>query len=125
VAKNHWKYEGRPRYSPETEGYGTPEQWRSAFHVRMGYEEAKEYQRTSSRHGNNWEVLSEIAGVVVTRSSVWTEIKTAFRRASMNCHPDRVTQHGKSEEVATEEFKSASAAFAMLEHTYRTEGRLR
>ncbi len=112
-------------YDPAKEGYGSEVEWCSIFNVRMGFEEAKNYKAASKRKwGSDWTVLSEIAGVEVTENSPWSEIKSAFRKASMNSHPDRVTQHGKSPEAAEEEFKCASAAFAMLEDIYRSKGRM-
>jgi hypothetical protein len=112
-------------YDPATEGYGTPAEWQSIFNVRMGFEEAKEWKAGSKRQwGSDWTVLGDIAGVHIDENSMWSEIKAAFRKAAMNCHPDRVSQHGKTVEVATEEFKSASAAFAMLEDIYRSKNRL-
>jgi hypothetical protein len=128
MAKNHWKYEGRPRYNPEVEGYGSASEWASTFNVRMGFEEARGHKASGTKRKewkSDWDVLSEIAGVYLDENSMWNEIKSAFRRAAMNCHPDRVSQHGKTVEQATEEFKDASAAFAMLEDVYNVQGRLK
>lgn len=112
-------------YDPAKEGYGSEAEWCSIFNVRMGFEEAKNYKAASKRKwGSDWTVLGEIAGVEINEKSPWSDIKSAFRKASMNSHPDRVTQHGKSVDVATEEFKCASAAFAMLEDIYRSKGRM-
>ena len=112
-------------YDPAKEGYGSDAEWQSLFNVRMGFEEARNYKAASKRKwGSDWTVLSEIAGVHIDENSVWSEIKSAFRKASMNSHPDRVTQHGKDPAVAEEEFKCASAAFAMLEDIYTVQGRL-
>lgn len=136
-------------YEPSVEGYGSEAEWVSIFNVRMGFAEAKDWKADSKRTwGSDWAVLSEIAGLhkvhnatgtkcghcgldekdpvhtVLSETSMWDEIKKAFRKAAMNCHPDRVTQHGKSVEAATAEFKDAQAAFAMLEDIYRSGGRL-
>jgi DnaJ-domain-containing protein 1 len=114
-------------YNPEKEGYGDSREWASMFNVRMGFKEAQEHKAHGTRRaswGSDWSVLGEIAGVHVDENSMWSEIKAAFRKAAMNCHPDRVTQHGKSVEAATAEFKDASAAFAMLEDIYRSKGRI-
>ena len=81
------------------------------------FNKAQRLQRTASRK-DYYKVLG------TTKSASKKEIKKAFRKASMNTHPDRVSQHGKTVEVAEEEFKCASAAFAMLEDIYRSKGRM-
>ncbi len=112
-------------YDPSKEGYGGEAEWASMFNVRMGFEEARQYKASSKRKwGSDWSVLAELAGIHIDENSVWSDIKKAFRKASMNTHPDRVSQHGKTVEVAEEEFKCASAAFAMLEDIYRSKGRM-
>lgn len=112
-------------YDPSVEGYGSEADWCSIFNVRMGFAEAQDWKASSKRKwGSDWTVLGDIAGVYIDENSMWSEVKNAFRKAAMNCHPDRVTQHGKSVEVATAEFKDASAAFAMLEDIYRSQGRM-
>lgn len=111
-------------YNPSVEGYGDAAEWASMFNVRMGFEEASNVRRNSKRGQSDWQVLSEIGGVEVDKNSMWSEIKSAFRKAVMNCHPDRVSQHGKTMGVAEEEFKEVSAAFTMLEDIYRSKGRL-
>lgn len=120
-----WTGSSYPKYDPQVEGYGNAAEWSSIFNVRMGFAEAKEWKSTSKRSwGSDWKVLAEIAGVHIDESSMWDEVKKAFRKAAMNCHPDRVSQHGKTVEAATAEFKDASAAFAMLEDIYRSKGRI-
>jgi|SRR5271167_518842 len=116
-----------PTYNPAEEGYGNSSEWASTFNVRMGFKEAQNHKANGTKRKSwrtDWAVLSEIAGVDVNEKSMWNEIKTAFRKAAMNCHPDRVTSHGMSKEAAEDTFKDASAAFAMLEDIYRVEGRL-
>jgi hypothetical protein len=110
-------------YDPQVEGYGSAAEWQSIFNVRMGFEEARAH-KASRKWGSDWTVLGDLAGVHIDESSMWSEVKAAFRKAAMNCHPDRTTQHGKSIDVATAEFKDASAAFAMLEDIYRSKNRL-
>lgn len=125
--KNKFDFSGNsyPTYDPRVEGYGSASEWASMFNVRMGFKEAQAHKASSSRKwGSDWAVLGEIAGVHIDENSMWDEIKKAFRKAAMNCHPDRVTQHGKSVDTATAEFKDASAAFAMLEDIYRSQNRL-
>jgi hypothetical protein len=133
-------------YDVEKEGFGSEAQWQSMFNVRMGFEEAQNFRRSSkSRYGkmNEYQLLAEFSGKTVNESSVWEEIRSAFRKASMNTHPDRINEHGKGNFVNSEtgeacdksdskaitqaefEFKHVSAAFAMLEDIYRSEGRLK
>ena len=63
-------------------------------------------------------VMFEMAGVDLNEGAMRSEIKTAFRKATMNCHPDRTTQHGKTTKQAEEEFKEVSAAYTILAHQY-------
>jgi DnaJ domain len=115
-----------PVYDPNVEGYGSVTEWASTFNVRMGFDEAKEYKASGTKRKawkSDWAVLSEIAGIYLDENSMWSEIKSAFRKAAMNCHPDRVTQHGMPKEQAEETFKDASAAYAMLEDRYNMQGR--
>jgi len=116
-----------PTYNPETEGYGSASEWASTFNVRMGFKEAQEHKASGTKRKawqSDWAVLSEIAGVHISENSMWNDIKSAFRKAAMNCHPDRTHVHGKSKAEAEEMFRDASAAFAMLEDIYRVDGRL-
>jgi DnaJ-class molecular chaperone len=110
MAKNHWKYEGRPRYNPQVDGYGSPDQWRKSMYERMGFEEAERVMNSAKR------TPQEVLGVPM--SAMWNEIKSAFRKAAMNCHPDRTEIHGKSREVAEEEFKQVNAAYTILMKQY-------
>jgi hypothetical protein len=117
-----------PVYDPDTEGYGNVTEWVSTFNVRMGFEEAQNHKASGTKRRewkSDWAVLGEIAGVHLDENSMWDEIKKAFRKAAMNCHPDRVTSHGMSKEQAEETFKDASAAYAMLEDVYNVQGRLK
>ena len=117
-----------PTYDPDAEGYGSVSEWVSGFNVRMGFEEARAHKASGTKRKawkSDWAVLGEIAGVRLDENSMWNEIKSAFRKAAMNCHPDRVSQHGNTVEQATEEFKDANAAFAMLEDIYNVQGRLK
>lgn len=116
-----------PTYDPRAEGYGNPSEWASTFNVRMGFKEAQEHKAHGTKRKawqSDWAVLGEIAGVHLDENSMWEQIKAAFRKAAMNCHPDRVHVHGKPKEQAEAEFKDASAAYAMLEDIYRVDGRL-
>jgi DnaJ domain len=113
-------------YNPDAEGYGSVTEWVSTFNVRMGFEEAQAHKAGSKRRWNSdWVVLGEIAGVHLDENSMWDEIKKAFRKAAMNCHPDRTHVHGLEKEQAEEMFKDASAAYRMLEDIYTVQGRLK
>jgi hypothetical protein len=113
-----------PQYNPAEEGYGSASEWASTFNVRMGFKEASAHK---AKRGwkSDWKVLGELAGIHLDENSMWTEIKSAFRKAAYNCHPDRTTSHGLSKEEATEKFQDAQAAFAMLEDIYNVQGRLK
>ena len=132
-------------YNPDVEGYGGEAEWQSMFNVRMGFEEAQNFRRDSkSKYGtmNEFQLLAEFSGKPVNENSVWGDIRSAFRTASMNTHPDRIINHGKGNFVNSEtgeacdqsdskaitqaefEFKHVSAAFAMLEDIYRSKGRM-
>ena len=106
-------------YDPAVEGFGTPRQWRGEFYQRMGVDEA---ERIKNEAGSTWrpecKIIGDLAGVCLTDDSMWDEIKSAFLKAAMNCHPDRTAQHGKDKVVAEEEFKQANAAYAILAHRY-------
>jgi len=93
-------------YDPEAEGYGSPAQWRSAFRKRMSKDEAKEIlhgQRRTAR---------EILGVGANASKA--EIRSAYRRLSMACHPDCIIINRMTLEEATEQFKILTAAYTEL-----------
>ena|SRR5271170_2864096 len=116
-----------PTYNPDEEGYGNSQEWASTFNVRMGFKEAQEHKTNGTKRKawqSDWAVLGEIAGVNINENSMWNDIKSAFRKAAMNCHPDRTHVHGLSKDEAGEKFRDASAAFAMLEDIYRVDGRL-
>jgi hypothetical protein len=112
-------------YDPHHEGYGSESEWQSIFNVRMGFAEAQDVKSKSRRSwGSDWQVISDVSGVHVDENSMWSAVKTAFRKASMNCHPDRVAQTGMDPKVAEETFKEVTAAFVMLEDIYRSKNRL-
>lgn len=113
-----------PTYDPQTEGYGSVSEWAATFNVRMGFEDAKAH-KAKRKWGSDWAVIGEIAGVHIDENSMWSEIKSAFRKAAYNCHPDRTHVHGMPKEQAEETFKDVSAAFAMLEDIYTVRGRFK
>jgi len=112
-----------PKYNPAEEGYGSPSEWASMFNVRMGFKEAQAH-KAKRGWGNDWTVVGDAAGVHIDEKSIWAEVKSAFRAAATKCHPDRCTQHGMTNQEATEKFQDVSAAYAMLEDIYRSQNRL-
>ncbi len=92
-------------YDPEKEGYGSPESWRDALTYRMGLKEARERVGDDSPH--------EILGVAL--NATWAEIKSAYRKLALECHPDRGAVHGIDVEEATRLFKRLVAAYTVLE----------
>lgn len=119
-----WSGASYQKYDPAVEGYGDEAQWCRLFNMAMGFEEAQEFRAEQQRQGrwrDEYAILSEISGIGVTSSSMWDDIKKAFRKACMNCHPDRRAQHGKGAAQAEEEFKQVSAAYTLLGHL-RGEG---
>lgn len=87
------------------------------FNMAMGFEEAQAFRAEQKKRGrwrDEYTILSELSGLRVTENSMWSEIKTAFRKACMNCHPDRMGQHGKSKTVSEDEFKQVSAAYTLV-----------
>lgn len=125
MARSKFDFSGNsyPKYSPAKEGYGSASEWASCFNVRMGFKEAQAH-KASRGWGDDWKTLGDIAEVHIDENSMWGEIKKAFRKAAMKCHPDRCTQHGMSQDEATATFKDASAAYAMLEDIYKSQNRL-
>lgn len=94
----------RPKYNPEVEGYGDPDEWRSAFKERMGLEEAQKVVGSRSAR--------ELLGLAL--AATWAEIVKAYRAAMLRFHPDRASQNGLTQEEATQKTKEVNAAFAIL-----------
>jgi hypothetical protein len=111
-------------YDPREEGYGDANEWAACFNVRMGFQEAQDWKR-SRRWGSDWKVIADMAGVHIDENSMWEQIRSAFRKAARNCHPDFVSVHGKDKATAEEQFKDISAAYTMLEDIYRSKGLLK
>lgn len=84
-------------YDPEVEGYGSPEEWRNLFSVRMGLAKAREVLGS----GDAYEILG------VKKGQSWEEVKKAYRALAMKHHPDRQGDPVK--------FKEIQAAFEILE----------
>jgi hypothetical protein len=114
-----WSGSSYKKYDPAVTGYGDEGQWCRLFNMAMGFEEAQQFRAEQQRQGrwrDEYVVLSEMSGIGVNSNSMWDEIKKAFRKACMNCHPDRAAHHGKNKNQAEEEFKQVSAAYALLGH---------
>jgi DnaJ-class molecular chaperone len=100
----------RKRYNPDVEGYGDVRQWRGHFYQRMGWEEARRVIEQQER------TPRQILGVGT--AAPWSDIRSAFRKLSMDFHPDRAILNRMTVEAATEAFKQISAAYAVLEHEF-------
>lgn len=94
----------RRRYDPTVDGYGNPDQWKAAFHERMGIEEA---QRVVGTRGPR-----QILGVSAT--ATWDDIVKAYRKRMLEVHPDRIASTGLSPAEALRLTKDVNAAFAVL-----------
>ncbi len=97
---------GYKRFNPETEGYGSPQEWNAAFFERMGFEEA---QRVVSQQNRSPRQL-----LGVGQSGTWPEIVKAYRTKMVANHPDRIVLTGMSYEEAVDATKHINAAYAML-----------
>jgi DnaJ-class molecular chaperone len=106
--------DGYKTYDPETEGYGSPAQWRAAFAHRMSQEEAEEVF-VGKQYGP-WAVLG------VPEGSPWKVVKSTFRRLSMACHPDRCILNNMTKVEAEEKFKELTAAFTLIDNEYTRKG---
>lgn len=129
-----WSGASYKKYNPAAEGYGNELDWCRLFNMAMGFEEAQQFRAEQQKRGrwrDEYAAISEVSGISVDANSMWDEIKKAFRKACMNCHPDRMAQHGKSKIVdsyenaqgitvtvtqAEDEFKHISAAYTLLGH---------
>jgi len=96
--------EGYEKYDT-SKGFGTPEQWRTAFKKRMSFEEAEIIVKDESPY--------EILGV--DKNSNWEKIKKVFRAAAMKHHPDK--NPGKEKE-ATERMQKIIAAYTILKKIF-------
>lgn len=88
-------------YDPQQDGYGSPEQWRSAFNERMGVKEART-------------VLSDASPLAVlgldAMPATKDELKRAYRRLMMTHHPDRGGDVEKAKQII--------AAYTVLENEF-------
>jgi DnaJ-domain-containing protein 1 len=94
----------RPKYDPNVEGYGDPDEWRGAFKQRMGLEEAQKVVGSRSAR--------LILGLGIACS--WEDVVKAYRRKMLEVHPDRRATSGLSEFEATQKTKEVNAAFSLL-----------
>jgi DnaJ-class molecular chaperone len=101
--------DGYRTYDPEREGYGSP------FRQRMGVDEAREV--FSSKGYGPWKVLG------IPEGSPWKAIKSAYRRLSMACHPDRADANNMTVADAEEKFKELTAAYVVIDDQYTRSGR--
>jgi DnaJ-domain-containing protein 1 len=85
---------------------GAPSEWRKAFRACMGMDEAKSV--LDDAHLSPRVVL----GVSLHASVV--EIKRAYRKLALECHPDRAVINKMSKEVAEEAFKRLVAAYTII-----------
>ena len=103
--------DGYKTYDPEEEGYGSPDEWRSNFYERLGFEKAVEVLGDS----DPLQVM-EIAEINPT----WDDILKAYRKMLLRWHPDRwqnVTEEEAKGILA--KAKKVIAAFEVLEKRYK------
>lgn len=105
------------QYDPK-EGRGSAREWRHLFNVTMNFEEAQAFRDQQKGWRSEYLIIGGLAGINIHHKSTWLEVKSAFRKATMNCHPDRCVQHGKSYAQAEAEFKELSAAYVILADQY-------
>ena len=105
--KRPFRLPNYPKYNPQVEGYGGPQQWKSAFRERMGLDEAKVYLHNDSPFG--------VLGLAERPRPSWSEVRAAYRSAMRQNHPDLNPQDVAG---ATERSKKINAAYTVLEHQY-------
>lgn len=84
-------------------GFGSPQEWSSAFYERMGFDKALE-------------VLGEDDPIVilgVKKDSTWDEVQKSYRKLFLFWHPDR-NKTENSEEMT----KKINAAYEILEKRF-------
>jgi hypothetical protein len=94
---------------------------------REGYESAYENAKRASEESNNRGTNSsrpskpnkarrspyDVLGV--SENSPWSEVRSAYRKAMMDLHPDRVSQTGIDPRTATTRTQEVNAAYVELE----------
>jgi hypothetical protein len=88
------------------------------------YEDAKRARAESNNRGANssrpsqpakpWRSPYDVLGVC--ENAPWSEVKSAYRAAMMNLHPDRVSQTGIDPKTATARTQEVNAAYVELEN---------
>jgi len=97
----HGFLDGYRTYDPAVEGYGSPDEWRSAFNRTMGLDEAESILGADD----------PLAVLGLQSGATAQQIRKAWKRAAFKWHPDR--NHG-NEDHASEQFKRAKAAHVKL-----------
>jgi hypothetical protein len=90
------------------------------------YENAKRASEESTKRGANSSRPSEPANprrspydvLGVREHASWSEVKSAYRAAMMNLHPDRVSQTGIDPKTATARTQEVNAAYVELENQW-------
>ena len=85
------------KYDPARDGYGSSQQWKSAFSDRMGWDEAVQTVGTDLPE----DILS------VPKSASVAEIKSAWRKWAQRFHPDKFPP----DRYSTDEIKAAESMF--------------
>jgi DnaJ-class molecular chaperone len=99
------------------ERFGVSEAWDAFRHV---YETAySDAQRAKETHRQNQQAKphrSPYDVLGVRESAPWPEIKSAYRKAMMELHPDRVMHTGIKVETAVLRTQEVNAAYVELEN---------
>lgn len=97
--------DGYKTYNPNTEGYGSPEDWRSNFFERLGIDKATEILGEE-------DPLSVLG--ITEKNPPWDVISRAYRKMVLKWHPDL----NPGNEDAVSMAKQVIAAFEVLEKRY-------
>ncbi len=92
-------------YDPDTEGFGSPSQWRKAFNKRMSMDEAQEILQKDDPYS----ILGVKKGITLDL------IKKAFRKLALINHPDK--NPGKEKE-ANEKMQRIIAAYTIIKNMF-------
>lgn len=99
------------RYDPAKEGFGSADEWRGTFYLRMGWEKAMKILEGKSPR--------VVLGV--TETATFEECRSAFRKLQREFHPDRVKTHGHSEQESRDMLEKVNAAYEVLEREHEQE----
>lgn len=97
---------GYKTYKPEVEGYGSPDDWKDAFHQKMNFDEAIDILSNNDPY--------KILGI--NKNATFAEIKKAYRKLAMIHHPDK---NPDNQEESTEIMKKLTAAYTILEKKFK------